>query len=648
MLFLTAVALRSGVASHVVASSGSQDEEARKRLRAKLIKYEAAYEKYEAELTDKQKNICQAQLDVTRARLDGRDEKQVLGLYKQLQDLIIDEAERTRNNPVRVWRGNSSLWRVFNIEKPILGTCFYIARLCRDSERMTLQEKIVEIKAQANICNDYRIRQMAIELLTKNGQYEDAIDYCKEQISNIEQGKKKGRTSVYRYELIKTLLFYQKSLYGQAMQDQGIDSDQVINIGPHLVEIDLAQWRMAKKEAEEYIRENPKYAQRCLSLFSSNNSCLGPIAELKEVQEFYESTLSKISEDSAQAEVPWEKPPKDFVELTSEAKADILCSIAEACYLTLSKVPEIGLRNSHDSITKIISMREWLEKTNDVVANMLAIRLQYVIDSCILNEMYRKEKQQQGHPLEMEFRRGSFDSNLLMVLLTQNKIDEERYIDFALGFDTDIAKYCRQHHYAAKDFLSGNIIIEAPKRALEVSFWETRNVNGKEETLTHIVDIREIESGAFVLFAKAIDSKEEAAEALLPVILTSIDDARDIRLLAGIYMRYDGFVEKNELQRIIVYSKSFKNRIKTELLRERQGRIIKRRKKTVDLIVLGVSGMMANRVAVEFESIENYYELSCRMRLLPFMRNMELFPENSRKISKTWGLGIWLNLYNSE
>jgi len=281
----------------------SQDKEARKRLRAKLIKYEAAYEKYEAELTDEQKNICQAQLDVTRARLNGRDEKQVLGLYKQLQDLIIDEAERTRNKPVRVWRGNSSLWRVFNIEKPILGTCFYIARLCRDSERMTLQEKIGEIKAQANICNDYRIRQMAIELLKKNGQYEDAIDYCNEQISNIEQGKKKGRTSVYRYELIKTLLFYQKSLYGQAMQDQGIDSDQVINIGPHLVEIDLAQWRMAKKEAEEYIRENPKYAQRCLSLFSSNNSCLGPIAELKEVQEFYESTLSKISEDSAQAEV---------------------------------------------------------------------------------------------------------------------------------------------------------------------------------------------------------------------------------------------------------------------------------------------------------------------------------------------------------
>jgi hypothetical protein len=66
------------------------------------------------------------------------------------------------------------------------------------------------------------------------------------------------------------------------------------------------------------------------------------------------------------------------------------------------------------------------------------------------------------------------------------------------------------------------------------------------------------------------------------------------------------------------------------------------------LIVLGVSGMMANRVAVEFEPMENYYELSCRIRLLPFMRNMELFHENFRKISKKWGLGIWLNLYNSE
>ena len=284
-----------------VASSGSQDEEARKRLRAELIKYEAAYEKYEAELTDEQKNICQAKLDVTSARLDGRDEKQVLGLCKRLQALIIDEAHR-RNKPVRVGIANTTLWRVFNIEKPLLGTCFAIAKLCRYSEKMTMQEKIREIKAQADISNDSRIRRMVIDLLTENERYEDAMDYCKEQISNIEQGKKKGRISAYQYELIKTRLFYQKSLYRQAMQDQGIDWDQVINIGPHLVEIDLTQWRIAKKDAEEYIRENPKYAQRCLSLFSSNNPCLGSIAELKEVQEFYESTLSKISEDSVQTE----------------------------------------------------------------------------------------------------------------------------------------------------------------------------------------------------------------------------------------------------------------------------------------------------------------------------------------------------------
>jgi hypothetical protein len=167
---------------------------------------------------------------------------------------------------------------------------------------MTLQEKIREIKAQADISNDSRIRRMVIDLLTENERYEEAMDYCKKQILNIEQGKKKGRISAYQYELIKTRLFYQKSLYRQAMQDQGIDWDQVINIGPHLVEIDLAQWRMAKKEAEGYIRETPEYAQRCISLFSSNNSCLGPIAELKEVQEFYESTLNKISEDSAHVE----------------------------------------------------------------------------------------------------------------------------------------------------------------------------------------------------------------------------------------------------------------------------------------------------------------------------------------------------------
>jgi hypothetical protein len=361
---------------------------------------------------------------------------------------------------------------------------------------------------------------------------------------------------------------------------------------------------------------------------------------------FFSITEGAAVEDKRSL-TPLEKPSKDFVELTSEAKADILCSIAEAAYLTLSKVPETGLRNSLDSIKKIISMREWLEKTNDVVANILAVRLQYVTDSCILNEMYRKDKQKLGHPLVTEFKIGSFDSNLLKVLLKQNKIDEERYIDFALGLETDIAEYCRQHHYAAKDFLSGNIITEAPERAFEISFWETRNVKGKEETLTHKVDIREIESGAFVLFVKAIDSPKKAAEVLLPIILTAIDDARDIRLLADIYMKYGGFVEKDESGKIILHSRSLENRINTELLNERQERIIKRRGETFDLIASGVIGMMENRVVVEYESMENYYELSCRMRLLPFMKDIELLPENSRKLAKKWGLGVWLNLYNS-
>ena len=295
------ITLTSGVTSHVVASSGSQDEEARKRLRAKLIKYEAAYEKYEAELTDEQKNICQARLDVTSARLDGRDEKQVLGLCKRLQALIIDEAHR-RNKPVRVGIANTTLWRVFNIEKPLLGTCFAIAKLCRYSEKMTMQEKIREIKAQADISNDSGIRRMVIDLLTENERYEDAMDYCKEQISNIEQGKKKGQISIYQYELIKTRLLYQNSLYSQAMQEQGINWDQVINIGPHLVEIELTQWRIARKEAEEYIKENPRLAQRCLSLFTSNNPYLGSIANLKEIKEFYQSTSLKLKQASSQAE----------------------------------------------------------------------------------------------------------------------------------------------------------------------------------------------------------------------------------------------------------------------------------------------------------------------------------------------------------
>lgn len=286
-------------------SSLSDDVKAHKTHQKEIVlerleRAKSRYEEVQKELTEDQKKICQVRLDVMRAILEGRDEKELLGLYKRLQAFIIDEAVRTQNKPPRVWRGNDTLRRVFGIETPLPWTCFSIARLCRDSEKMILQEKIREIKAQADISNDYRISQMAIELLTENQRYQDALDYCRQWISNIEQGKKKGQISFYQYELIKTRLLYQKSLYERAMQDQGIDWDQVINVGPHLVTIDLKQSHIAKEEAREYIKENPQLAKRCLSLFSSNNSYLGPIAELKEIKNFYESTSSKLAQAAEQ------------------------------------------------------------------------------------------------------------------------------------------------------------------------------------------------------------------------------------------------------------------------------------------------------------------------------------------------------------
>ena len=84
------------------------------------------------------------------------------------------------------------------------------------------------------------------------------------------------------------------------------------------------------------------------------------------------------------------------------------------------------------------------------------------------------------------------------------------------------------------------------------------------------------------------------------------------------------------------------------MLREEQGRIIKGKTNSIFLTVSGVTEMLTNRVAIEYESTVNYYDLSNSMRLLPFIRNVNLLPEKYRKTFKKWGLGIWLDLYDSE
>jgi len=85
-----------------------------------------------------------------------------------------------------------------------------------------------------------------------------------------------------------------------------------------------------------------------------------------------------------------------YGELSREEKVNALGGIAESAFAVLMKVPEKGLRASGPDIERILAAKKWLENTNNVSAAVLAIFLQYGVDSCVLNELHRSERVRAG------------------------------------------------------------------------------------------------------------------------------------------------------------------------------------------------------------------------------------------------------------
>ncbi len=243
-------------------------------------------------LTNEQNEVCQVYLNLKAAQLIDADEKEIIRLYKQLQQLISKEPDDIPVLKKRLYALN----KVFVLGEPVPFACIGIAGICRDSEEMPLDEKIAEISNQGDISNDARIRQMVVDLYTQNSRYEEAIDYCQKQIAAIQEGKTQGNIADYQLKLIETRMLYQIFLFAEAMKIQGIDIDEVINIGPHLVKIELEQYKIAKKEVETLINDNPQYAVRCVPFFSGR--LVGDLEEVREFTEYLKQIIQLNREEN--------------------------------------------------------------------------------------------------------------------------------------------------------------------------------------------------------------------------------------------------------------------------------------------------------------------------------------------------------------
>ncbi len=332
--------------------------------------------------------------------------------------------------------------------------------------------------------------------------------------------------------------------------------------------------------------------------------------------------------------------PAKFGESSGQAKADIMADIAESSYKILFQVPEKGLLDSSESLKQIISARNWLDDTNEVMARILSIRLQFVLDSSILNEMYRANNAKLNQKMTTKYKDGSLDKKLVNELLKLNKIDERETIDFALGLDTEIGSFCRENKYNSNDFLSNQVFNEA-KEQMKISFDETKASGSIKPGRKS--DIREISSGAFVLFSNLIDSRANAEKAFLPIALNAIDDARDIRLLARFYFTHGGFTDIMTPGRRLIHSEQLSERLKSEIGKDNIGRLTDRKKYSLKSKKAKMVSRMGNRVDDLVNDESNGMALG--LRLVTFIQNAEILTEDFREMSedRNW-IGAWLNL----
>ena len=129
--------------------------------------------------------------------------------------------------------------------------------------------------------------------------------------------------SWYQAELLKSRLLYQRHIFERAMEKEGLEADHIINEGKVPKELDLSQWYIVKKEMNEYLIEEPGFARLFLSLSSSNNPYLGPVANIKEIKEFHDSVIQSMKDNSNLGESNHSlqsQLPKQDVELTETPK----------------------------------------------------------------------------------------------------------------------------------------------------------------------------------------------------------------------------------------------------------------------------------------------------------------------------------------
>jgi len=343
-----------------------------------------------------------------------------------------------------------------------------------------------------------------------------------------------------------------------------------------------------------------------------------------------------------------------YGELSREEKVNALGGIAESAFEVLMRVPEKGLRASGPDIERIVAAKKWLENTNNVSAAVLAIFLQYSVDSCVLNELHRSERVRAGVSLAMPFAADSFDERLVTSILQSNAIDEAGRIDFALSFNTSVGDFCRRHAFTARDFLDGTVF-DRYEKELTIGEIKIRGVHpntGAEQEVVLVEDGTPVTVGGLggmLMFGKIINSEEHLSKMFLPMQLEAMDIARDVRLFVSVFWKYGGLADLDEISDgNILHGKLFKDKLAKAVADDGKGHISGRNRPGGVRMIKNRDVMDRMRVSDIIGEVESrcnaLYANMLALYFRFFVKSADVFPSKYRETMVYAGTGVWLGL----
>ena len=346
--------------------------------------------------------------------------------------------------------------------------------------------------------------------------------------------------------------------------------------------------------------------------------------------------------------------PSEYNGLAEGKKQELIENIAVQSFMIFQQVKDKGLEESKDDLLKVIEARQWLEATNDTMARVLAMSLQFNLDSCVISEVanYELYNAERGNKSTEH----SFDyDEIVDELVSLNGIDEEEYISFSLPYNPIVMDNVQKSNLTVRDIVNKNRFRQLDKKLFDFKitltgkyFGARVNQQGGAADATSEFEVPSDQPIMPLIFtlAQNITSKDDLHKLLLPLSIGLIESRADVSFLIKVF-RDDRQSETRAIieDKDIGFNEGLKKCIKSEFSKKQSDHMFlfggKYDDAKGDLITRSrIRKRLGQRIR---SSKTDYFIEAVIVTICPFVQNVAAFPEKYQKDEDfISNCGVWL------